>query len=184
MPPNLPDVTSAPIQNNREYVAAVLVLGTGNQQLSAFSTPLKLKNQGIYNGRYFVYYFDRTCIWVDGIDRGIGNSLAYIHQYVDLELIENEYSGLVIDPDEPLVPTLGVAKITVDGTKILNYSKEWTSTRCGWIIENGCIEDGFCDYSEQGEGNIIDELKFEIIYTDETCVYSCEGTRIFQRVRR
>ena len=60
LPPSLPDVTSAPIQNNREYVAAVLVLGTGNQQLSAFSAPFKLKEQGIYTGTYWRKY-DLNC---------------------------------------------------------------------------------------------------------------------------
>jgi len=35
-----------------EYVVAVLVVGTGNHQLSEFSRPFTLKDQGIYDGYY------------------------------------------------------------------------------------------------------------------------------------
>ena len=50
--PNLLDVNDEQIQVNFEYVVAVLVVGTGNFQLSEFSRPFTLLDQGIYVGDY------------------------------------------------------------------------------------------------------------------------------------
>jgi len=46
------DVNGDLIINSEEYVVAILVEGTGNFQLSEFSRPFTLLNQGIYGGYY------------------------------------------------------------------------------------------------------------------------------------
>ena len=52
LPSNLFDVNGGQIRNLLEYVVAVLVVGTGNHQLSEFSRPFRLIDQGIYAGDY------------------------------------------------------------------------------------------------------------------------------------
>jgi len=55
------DVNGFPISNNVEYEVAVLVVGTGNYQLSQFSKPFNLLDQGIYCGTYFIGWYEE-CI--------------------------------------------------------------------------------------------------------------------------
>jgi len=57
LPSNLSDVNGDQIRNNLEYVVTVLVVGTGNHQLSEFSRPLTLREQGIYSGEYEGVFF-------------------------------------------------------------------------------------------------------------------------------
>ena len=52
LPSALLDVNGDLIVNGVEYVVAVLVEGTGNFQLSEFSKPFTLLDQGIYVGYY------------------------------------------------------------------------------------------------------------------------------------
>jgi len=52
LPVNLIDVNGNSVKNEVEYVGIVLTVGKGNNQLSEFSRPFTLKDQGIYSGEY------------------------------------------------------------------------------------------------------------------------------------
>jgi len=56
LPASLIDVNENPVRNNTTYVAAILVVGKGNLQLSEFSAPFSLLNQSIYNGFYAIHW--------------------------------------------------------------------------------------------------------------------------------
>jgi len=200
LPDGMLDVNGAQIQNNIEYVAAVFVFGKDNIQLSGYSGQFTLKNQGIYNGRYF-NGFEQICVLSGGGSQPFNRGVSSGDYYIDLvKDSKNEYTGGILcsvccanpppigEGFEPLpcvAVHFGLVRFSVDGTTITNYSLVLNSNApCEDGVFNTPIV-GFCTYYfcrfEQGEGHIIDELTLEMVITNESCEKSCEGTNVFIR---
>jgi len=178
---SLLDINGAQIQNDREYVIAVFVVGTGNHQLKGFSTPFILKDQGIYVGRYWIGERNWSCNGgPENSDRAEGENV------VDLTATGNNYSGIV---ECFRCPTAGAPipdpmNFSVVGTTIQNYIWNWASQLCG-NIQNlptvPCDHGDPCPLLELGEGIIIDELVLEFYITSEDCISACVGTKFIIR---
>ena len=175
------DVSGAQIQDDIEYVTAVFVQGDGNRQLSEFSIPFTLNDQGIYSGRYIVLE-QGTCVDINGaygvelLDDG--------RTFIDLSGMENDYSGIIkFVESSGLLSNYDRIEFSVDGTTITNYTQSWPDLLC-WSTSTTVCNVGVdpCPLFGQGnEGIIIDELRIEINRKTEDCIRTCEGTIIFVR---
>jgi len=65
------DINNTPVQNEVEYVVAILVEGVSGFQLSEFSNPFTLKDQGIYNGDYEGFYEFEMIEYANGCSPGL-----------------------------------------------------------------------------------------------------------------
>jgi len=174
LPSGLSDVNGSQIQNEKEYVVAVFVVGVGNHQLKAFSTPFTLKDQGIYTGKYF-YGTEHTCSDEFGGSFS-GTNPADGLFFVDFTENDDFYSGIFqCNECSNSAAYLGTASFYADGMSISNYIREAIK-----ICPGGC-GDGECPLIQIGDGIVVDELMLEIEFTSVTCHNSCEGTLFFPR---
>jgi len=165
------DVNGAQIQNDIEYVAAVFVIGASNQQLSQFSAPFTLKDQGIYSGMY----------WIGGTCNGLQEFPANGDSFINLIGRDNIYLGITECIGCSPGGYLGSVSFSVQATTITAYVHQDSDWACPLSVTE-CGVDGLCPFIEQGEGNIIDELILEIDFSGGSCYWSCEpGTRTFIR---
>ena len=179
LPSNILDINGNPIINGIEYVVAVFVFTSGNYQLSGFSKPFTLKNQGIYNGRY-ILGAEQTCLDINDIPTFASispdSSSIFI---VDLNEDGNDYFGIFpcprcVDPND-----YGPVRFTVAGTTITNWIWDLKLIVC-WH-SSLCNHEDLCPGIEYGEGRIIDDLSIEIDYTNVSCKSTCSGTNFLVR---
>jgi len=177
LPSGFLDVNGEQIQSNLEYVAAVFVKGTGRNQLSEFSRPFRLKDRGIYSGRYTVGW-EHSCVnKVTGLMTPEDSPLDGL-KFLELEPSGDRYEGGIQCPDCPEAEEFSSsAGFLVAGTSISN-SIFFIDRICTLDLSiNGCTVGELCSFfALGGEGNIIDELIMEIVHTGEDCVRTCEGT--------
>ena len=172
------DVGGVPIQNDLEYVVSVFVIGTDINQLSDFSNPITLKDQGIYSGRHWIRRTQTCSDITDGTSEG---HAANGNIYIELVGNDTDYSGTILHINLSNHPNIGRISFSLLGTKIQNYNRRH-ETICGTDSEGLPICDGVCYITELGDGTLIDELSFEISISNENCLLrSCEGTLSFFR---
>jgi len=174
---SLLDVNGAQIQNEVKYVAVVYVIGTGDQQLSEFSTPLILEEQGIYSGRYFIGGSDVECT----LDTTAPSWAADGTFFIDLRQAGEVYTGELKCPgcETGGGVSQGIVTFSVVGTTISDYVRVFPDAVC---LSTLCDPEKPCPINEEGTGNVIDELIIEIPFTLENCFDNiCTGTNIFVR---
>ncbi len=196
LPSGLLAINGTQIQNEKEYVAAVFVLGKDNVQLSGYSGQIFLRDQGIYNGRYSNGY-EKFCVLPDGSTQNLDRGASTGNYYIDLEkeFDSNKYQGEIFcsvccatpHPGHTVSTCIkvphGRVQFSVDGTNITNY---WRGLHSICPLNPDAFPET-CDYYflscgvEQGAGKIIDELTLEIAITIDDCEKSCGGTVVFVR---
>ena len=180
------DVNGSPIQNELEYVVAILVKGVGDLQLSEFSRPFTLIEQGIYSGRYFLGFDDQPCTRSDGSMTSPGTTPPDGTYYVDLTGDSNTYSGILrCDTCDPGLTTWGVLSLTIEGTEIPEFRQDWAGAPCFSIL---CVDNPGCPWTSAGQGTVDDEVVFTVssigatMSTDPVCDLSdCASTTTFIR---
>jgi len=178
LPSGLLDVNGVQIQNDIEYVVVVFVMGTGNRQLSDYTAPFTLLNQGIYSGRYILDE-EKSCVNpVENVGITVpGNATENV--FVDFTETGNEYTGVIECPECEDDHLLGIVCFSAIGTSISNY--------IFGNVNNLCTDPTWCDvgnpclFIEQGEGSVKDELIIEVDFTNVGCYWVCEGKRFFIR---
>jgi len=179
LPAGLLDVNGNPIQNETEYLAVVLVIGTGNIQLSSFFLPFILKNVPKYSGLYWIGR-DLICdAYLGQTDHPPEEPDA--RSFIDLVSADgNSYSGIKIFQQSER----GLVSLSVKGESIFNYLHENPDHPCNptypLLTGEACNVDP-CAFLEQGAGNIIDELILELNITSQDCQEICGGKRIYAR---
>jgi len=181
LPASLLDVNGNAVANGITYISGVLVVGTGDVQLStgAFSRDVLLEDRGIYSGRY-ITSSEGECTFIDG-NTGSFRSAFDEKNFVDLTASMNDYDGEVRCPDCPGTRYFlqGRVDFTVVGTTISNYVWDWPTHLCGSSLCNIGVD--LCAILEQGEGIIVDEVTLEIAVTNTDCTHTCTGTRFWTR---
>jgi hypothetical protein len=177
------DANGEPIRHYLEYVATVFVLGVGDTQLSEFSRPFKLKNQGIYCGEYAIGGKGECWSTID-------DNILY-NDYSNWDSPANDAHSIVImgsatkyfaiqkyevGPEE--WHTKDTIHISVNGSTISDYAFQTLRYGC---VDLQCDQIDTCSIMEKGQGLIIDDLRMEITYTRENCNNYCEGKLLYVR---
>jgi len=181
LPSNFIDVNGEQIQVNLEYVVAVLVVGAGNHQLSLFSRPFTLKDQGIYTGDY-------NGVWASEITANPGticpNRFEFLVSATITGTIQESYEsyrGRIIctDPicNDDVFKDFGPVSFTIANNIISNFLQTQTipcyqdppCTSCVFGVDP-------CPASFTGQGIVIGDLSFEISFSGDDCVGSHEIT--------
>jgi len=184
LPLGLLDTNGLQIQSDVEYIVAILVVGTGNQQLSEPSLPFILRNQGIYDGFYEAVMTDQFVTTLD-CQR---ERTAFTEFQTVLKLQQSNYFGSLGCLE---TSTNCTEKLFDQGSIILEVSDQIVTftylinTVCGVY---GPYEECFtCDSSDPctgsfaSTGTIEDELVFNIHYTGEDCAGLHETDLIMKR---
>jgi len=177
LPSNFIDVNGEQIQVNLEYVVAVLVVGTGNHQLSEFSRPLTLRIQEIYTGDY-------NGVWVSEVTANPGticpDKFEFFVSATITGTIQESYRGRIICTDpicDPDFINQGPVSFTIANNIISNFLQTQTipcyqdppCTSCVFGVDP-------CPASFTGQGIVIGDLSFEISFSGDDCVGSHEIT--------
>jgi len=178
LPVGLLDVNGNPITNGNDYVAVLLVDGTDNQQISAFSGSFTLRDTNIYSGRYF-YGYDKSCILPDSASFILKGS-AEGSFFIDLIQSGAQLNG-TMDCNNCGDGFGGASmRIDIDGTTI-TYYELGTGGDFHCELSQYCAGVDKCVFQEGGSGTIMDELVFEMVITSVDCIRDCEGTVVFVR---
>jgi len=125
---SLLDVNGGQIRNDIEYVVVVLVVGTGNHQLSSFSRPFTLKDQGMYAGEYegFVASIKvKSTIALTQADKYVGSFIAF---------------GSIHDPGGEI--RLGEFSFIIETDSVKEFTIILNISCAAWLSENVCVGAG------------------------------------------
>ena len=174
LPSNLFDVNDEQVRNNLEYVVVVLVVGIGNHQLSEFSIPFTLREQGIYSGDYIGE-------WNQDIINPVTNNCNSntFFQKISITIIGStldKYSGNLICTDCELIPQfidMGSISFITANNIISNFSLTQTiPCYCGLCV----VDVDPCNAVFTGQGIITGDLNLEISYSGDDCAGFSEYT--------
>jgi len=166
---NLLDANGSLIQDEGTYVTVILVKGVAGFQLSGFSMPYTLKEQGVYSGRYRISA-TAFCRFLGG-NTGPWNAAPNTSQ-VEIKDTEGEYSGRVDCTLSSCSSPKGSFFLIIDGSDIVEFRWEWPSYVCP---EPNCGLSFGCARLGQGQGIVEDELIFQISVQDVSCFANCES---------
>jgi len=172
LPSSLLDVNGDQIINGVEYVVAIFVFGTGTHQLSEFSRPLTLLNQGIYVGEY-------TGVYIQDIINPSApacNTLVF-NRPMEITMRETgteNYSGtLICPPCREIYRDIGSVRITIADNIISEFIyNQVIPCYCGLCV----FEVDPCNAVFTGQGIIQDEVNFEISFSGDDCAGFSENT--------
>jgi len=185
LPSNLFDVNGEQIPNDLTYVIAILVVGTGNHQLSEFSTQFFLTDQGIYNGAYLG---SQDVKFIDFVGTNTANCQPRnFLQSISLSISETQqgsYRTDLICPNcDELFMDQGEITFMISNNIISNliFNQDIVcfngNTNCAICV----FEVDPCSGLFPGQGIVIDELTLEIDLTGENCYGSYEIKLIVTR---
>jgi len=194
LPSNFFDVNGEQIRVNLEYVVAVLVVGTGNQQLSEFSRPFTLQDRAIYSGDYEgMRLVDLTpccaapgntcecndCVEVQGL---IAFFLANNEITSTIKEVGGKYKGFLICIFcGPQISGNELSFIIINNT-LFDPSVQQTGKCYGSGVCRDCTPDvDPCDAIFTGQGTITNELNIEISLSGDDCVGFHEMTLFLTR---
>jgi len=174
LPSNFIDVNGEQIQVNLEYVVAVLVVGTGNHQLSEFSRPLTLTAQGIYSGDYEGILVKEIIEWSSPVNE-VNCATRVFSTQVSTTITGSilGYKGRIICTDCNPFMDQGPISFMISDNIISNFL--YNQTIVCW---QGCpcAANDPCEVSFTGQGTVNNELSFEIPFSGDDCVGSLEIT--------
>jgi len=169
LPPTLLDVNGALIIDGVEYVVAILVMatveGTVDYQLSEFSRPFTLRDQGIYGG----YYKGSGCCL-----SGFGNIVNNI--CIEVEGNTSNYQGtleVVVVRNEGDTIIISTIRFKVVGDIISDF-----------IVSGGDLGDRLTVFNP-GSGRVINDLTLEIVFVSSpspSVTYEISARRTYRDV--
>ena len=183
LPSNLFDVNGGQILVNLEYVVAVLVVGTGYNQLSEYSRPFRLKDRAIYSGDYEgMRDVDLTLCCASSSNCKCNDCDAKMITSTINE-VEGKYTGLLICQNcDGLLPDASLLSFIITNNTLSDLSVQQTDKCYGYGPCIDCTPDvDPCNAIFPGQGKLVSELAFEISYSGDDCVGSHKVTLFLTR---
>jgi len=143
LPTNLLDANGDQIINGVEYVVAIFVFGTGNHQLSEFSSPLTVKDQPIYNGLYLIGFEENWSSLTDNqtvqfifFPVGAVSAYAFVNiswngvQYIGTRICDPAHSPSGCTIGGKILTEWGKYSFTIEQDVVSNFTWDWPSQPC------------------------------------------------------
>jgi len=182
---NLLDVNGDQIINGVEYVVAIFVFGTGSHQLSEFSRPFTLQDQGIYSGDYVGVYSVEIIKYVSATPCPIDIFGPFDMKTTILGTGQASYSGTLICTSCNLRgDDQGLISFIISNNIISNFLFR-QNIPCYVDPEAPCVSCVLnvdpCDANFTGQGIATGELGLSIAFSGDDCFGSSENTLILFR---
>jgi len=185
LPSNLLDIKGDQIINGVEYVVAIFVFGTGSHQLSEFSRPFRLIEQGIYSGDYEGVYSGEIIKFVSEIPCPIDIIGPFDMKTTIVETGQANYSGtLICTSCNFRGDDQGLISFIISNNVISNFIFIQTIP-CYVDPDAPCVSCVLnvdpCDANFTGQGITTGELGLSIAFSGDDCFGSSENTLILFR---